>query len=220
MKLLVKYPTRSRPDLFLKNIADYTRLSANKDITYLVSYDIDDKLMTKKVIERAKKINKNIIFCCGVSKSKIHACNRDLEVVKEWDILLLISDDMFVKKFGWDAEIINQMKINYPDTDGCLWFHDGSKQKVISTLSCIGRRYFDKFGYIYHPDYKSFFCDNEYTEVAKLSNKIKFIDNVIIKHEHPHWGGEVKNDLLYKENSKHWKHDQDLYSQRKPKGFK
>jgi hypothetical protein len=221
MKILLKYPTRNRPVLFLKNIKEYVSQCHNlSDIEFIVSYDTDDKSITQDVLLEAKKIYPHIKLIEGTSNNKIHACNRDIEkATSNWDILLLISDDMFVQSYGWDEEIRKAMDSFYPDTNGCLWFHDGSKQKVISTLSCIGRKYYESFGYIYYPEYKSFFCDNEYTEIATQKNKITFIDNVIIKHEHPHWGGGVKMDDLYIKNDIHWKHDENLFNKRKLTNF-
>lgn len=216
LKILVKYPTRQRPELFLKTLKAYIdKASDNSNIDYLISYDVDDESMSTEVINNALILHPNVFCKKGLSDSKIHACNRDVnEFHKPWDIILLISDDMHVQVEEWDNVIREKMEKHYPDTDGCLWFHDGSKQKVISTLSCIGKKYYERFGWIYNPKYKSFFCDNEYTDVARSLNKITFIDKVIIKHEHPQWGGGVKHDALYERNNGPWEHDGNLYRSR------
>ncbi len=221
MKILVKYPTRQRPELFLKTLKGYIdKMSGSNEIIFLVSYDEDDKTMTHQVFYEAYEICSNITMVRGVSDSKIHACNRDInKIAFLWDIVLLISDDMECQVQNWDQVIRDKMTQFYPDTNGCLWFHDGSDQKRISTLSCIGRVYYNKFGYLYYPEYKSFFCDNEYTEVATKTNQIRFIDEVIIKHRHPAWEKDIPNDALYVRNNKHWKHDQDLYRKRKSLNF-
>lgn len=220
MKILVKYPTRSRPELFLKTISDYyNKAFDNSNIEYIVSYDIDDESMTDQVIEQAIKICPQLKCYGGTSESKIHACNRDVERSIGWDIILLISDDMEVQIENWDQIIRDDFKELFPGGDGALWYHDGSKQKVITTLSCMDRKYYDRFGYIYYPGYKSFFSDNEFTDIAKSLNKIVFIDDVIIKHQHPNWGGGVKTDELYEKNNGPWDHDQALYNQRRALNF-
>lgn len=226
MNILIKFPTRSRPELFLKTLKEYIDNAADlSNLKFIVSYDSDDDSMTDRMIVDCLHYNnilyenKSISFYPGESKSKIHACNRNVEAIKDWDILLLVSDDMHVQIKDWDTIIRNDMTQLYPDTDGCLWYHDGSQQRQISTLSCIGRKYYDRFGYIYHPSYKSFWCDNEYTEVAKRLGKITFIDNVIIKHNHPAWYSEVKTDDLYKRNDLHWNHDVENYHNRKTLNF-
>lgn len=222
MKILVKYPTRQRPELFLKVLKEYIDKAAdNSNITYLISYDVDDETMTSDVLATAALMHDNVMLRGGSSKSKIHACNRDIETLADWswDIILLISDDMFVQQYGWDTTIAFDMQKYFPNTDGCLWYHDGSKQRIISTLSCMGRKYFERLGYLYHPSYKSFFCDNEYTEKAMSEGKMIFIENVIIKHEHPAWGGAVKGDDLYSRNDKAWNEDQSNYNMRKAAGY-
>lgn len=219
MRILVKFPTRSRPELFLKTLSEYiNNADDNSNITYLISPDFDDETFTLEILlECYKSQSVHVVF--GNSDSKIHACNRDMDYLNEWDIVLLISDDMHVQVKGWDTIIRNDMQRLYPDADGCLWYHDGSQQRQISTLSCMGRKYYDRFGYIYHPSYKSFWCDNEYTEVAQRLGKITFIDKTIIKHNHPAWYSDVKTDELYKRNDLHWNHDVENYHNRKTLNF-
>jgi hypothetical protein len=219
--LLIKYPTRSRPELFLKTLSEYIQKADNNTFNqYLISCDIDDIKMSDEVIKKAEALHPNVKVIRGEGFNKIEACNRDIEKASDWDIVLLISDDMQVIKEGWDNAIRQYMKSLYPDLDGCLWFHDGSQQQAISTLSCMGRKYYDRFGYLYHPSYKSFYCDDEYTEVAKSLNKITFIEKVIVKHQHPCWGGGVQSDALYMRNDRYWTEDKNNYKTRKANGFK
>lgn len=221
MKILVKFPTRNRPHLFIKNLKEYKEKTFDHNqVQWLISYDSDDKSMSTEVLKEARSIIPDIMLVSGTSNSKIHAVNRDIEIVPNWDIILIVSDDMWVRENNWDRAIRENMEKHFPDTDGCLWFHDGTIQKRISTLSCIGRKYYKRREYVYFPEYKSFFCDNEYTEVAMIEDKMVFIDQVIIGHEHPDWKGKIPmKDQLYKNNDKHWKHDEDLYNSRKILNF-
>lgn len=220
-KILVKYPTRNRPTLFLKTLENYIKLAQdNENITYLISIDNDDSTMTKEVIEKAKSFHKNVLFAEGNSKSKIQACNADInEYHGGWDIAVLLSDDMFCRVQGWDFIIRRDMNKYFPDMDGCLWYYDGS-QRSICTQSILGKKYYDRFKYLYYPEYKSFFCDNEFTEVASSLNKIRFNKHTIFSHEHPAWGKGVQYDELYKVNDKHWAHDEELYKKRRLNGYK
>jgi len=219
--ILVKYPTRSRPELFLKTLEEYIKnASGVHELTFLISYDADDLTMTDEVIQKAGALSDNVFLLKGNSKNKIEACNADInEWPGSWDIVVLISDDMKCQMHAWDNRIVKDMDKFYPDTNGCLWYHDGSSQRSISTLSIVGRKYYDRFGYLYHPSYKSFFCDNEYTEVAVRNHAIKFINGTIIKHEHPAWGQGVPMDKLYQHNDKYWAEDMANYNKRKANGF-
>jgi hypothetical protein len=219
MKILVKFPTRTRPEQFLKTLNDwYKKAKDNSNIEYLISYDKDDSTMTPGIIAKANSLGKNIKMVAGLSKSKIDACNRDMKKTLKWDIVLLISDDMFVQVEGWDEIIRDKMKDHYPDTDGCLWFND-SHQNRICTLSCMGRKYYERFNYLYHPSYKSLWCDNEYTDVAKKLHRMTYIDFKLVNHQHPCWGKAVPIDDLYRTNERFFRLDGDNYNKRKAVGF-
>ena len=159
----------------------------------------------------------SLVISVSESKNKVDAINRDMSRAPPFDIVLLASDDMIPVVKGYDTIIRTKMKKLYPDTDGVLWFYDGY-QKRINTLIVMGKRYFDRFGFLYDPVYKSFFCDNEFTEVAEKLKKQAFIDETIIKHEHPANTG-VESDELYKTNDKYWKEDEYTYSTRNKTDF-
>lgn len=189
-------------------------------VEFLVSYDADDETMTDAVLREARKLVPAITLVKGNSKSKIAAVNADInEYSNPWDVILIVSDDMVCRRFGWDQMIRDEFKKNYPEMDGAIWFHDGTKQREICTLSCMGRKLYDSFGYIYHPSYYSFFCDNEFSEVCKRDGKITFTPKVIASHEHPAWGGNISVDALYKTNNKYWQQDKTNYETRKKLGF-
>ena len=221
MKILVKYPTRSRPSAFLLRLGEWYAQAKDKDnIYFLVSYDHDDTSMTEEVINQAMAIVPKMIIVKGNSKTKIEACNADVkECPYDWDVCLLISDDMYCSQHGWDTMVRAEMEASYPDTDGSLWFFDGAQRKI-NTLSCLGRAYFNRFGYIYHPSYASFFCDDEQTAVGVTLNRIKRIDTPIATHQHPAWLGGMPVDQLYRRNNKFWIPDQANYNRRKANGFK
>ena len=73
------------------------------------------------------------------------------------------------------------MSFNYPDTDGVLWFNDGFQGNRLNTLCILGKKYYERFNYIYHPDYISLYCDEEQTNVARNMNKM--VDLVIKNRE-------------------------------------
>ena len=154
----------------------------------------------------------------GKSDSKIHAVNRDIDKIKDWDIVLLASDDMIPQVKGYDQIIIQKMKENYPDSDGVLWFNDGYQGDKLNTLCILGKKYFDRFKYIYFPEYKSTWCDNEFMSVANLLGKQTYFDEIIIKHEHPYWGFGGQDDIHTK-NFKDLNHDMEIFNKRKQINF-
>jgi hypothetical protein len=219
MKLLVKFPTRNRKNKFFKVLRQYQNLCENLDNTYfLITLDNDDESMNPSDVEDIFNTFKNVKVIYGTSNSKIHAVNRDIELVNDWDIVLLASDDMTPKVKGYDNIIRNKMKEFYSDTDGILWFNDGFQGEKLNTLCVLGKKYYERFNYIYHPDYKSCWSDNEFMEVGKILKKQTYIDSVIIKHEHPDWG-YGNRDQIHTNNINDYQYDLGVYNRRKEINF-
>ena len=213
MRILFKYPTRSRPMWFCKTLETYYgMISEDCDFQFLITLDEDDKSMLVPEVREFLDYQPNLIYKYGKSKTKIEACNADMDLVNDWDILVLVSDDMIPIVQDFDKIIVDNMQRHFPDTDGVLHFNDGflGKDKT-ATLSIIGKKMYERFGYVYHPDYKSFFCDNEFTEVVRRLKKIIYFPQVIIKHA---WKGNEGDDL-YRRNTKMCNIDERTYKRRK-----
>lgn len=219
MKILIKFPTRNRKTKFFNVLKIYQTLANNLDnILFLITIDEDDIEMNNSDCLEILSSFKNCQVVVGHSLSKVHAINRDMDYAKDWDILLLASDDMIPQIKGYDEIIINKMKDIYPNTDGVLWFNDGFKKCELNTICILGKRYYEKFNYIYYPEYKSTWCDNEFMTVANLLGKQTYFDDVIIKHEHPDWGFG-KQDEVHKKNQQDFNYDTNLYNNRKKINF-
>lgn len=211
MKILVKIPSFGRPDK-LKAALSAAIDRQEGDVDYIISLDRNDRTATNELI---KELPGKVII--GHSNNKIDACNRDIPK-KGWDILLLLSDDMICQKQGWDTIIKREMKGNYPDTDGCLWFKDGYQIRIC-TLPIMGHKYYRRFGYIYHNDYVSLWCDEEMTQVAQQLSKIAYSNEVLFKHEHPVNNIAVGRDALYSKNESYYYLDRATFERRKNKNY-
>jgi hypothetical protein len=217
MKLLIKFPTRNRPDKFFQVLSLYAQKAKDlNNIAFLISCDEDDSTMNNpEVISKLEKAKKKIklAYYFGNSKTKIEAINADMDKVKGWDILLLASDDMIPVADGYDQDIRDIMAGNHRNLDGVLWYNDGG-QENINTLCIMGKRYYDRFNYIYHPDYTSLWCDNEFTEVSNFLGKVKKIDKTIIEHAHPVYQ-KTNYDSLYAKNESYFEQDKKVFEKRK-----
>lgn len=215
--ILYKFATRSRPDKFVSGVENIINLSADKtNFKILVSADTDDKTMyNKDVVSRIKPhIESGLVeIHYGTSKNKIDAINRDMDKSGEWDILVNFSDDMAFVSLGFDDVIRNDMKAYFPNLSGNLHYNDGFQKERISTMSIFGRGWYNRFNYIYHPDYKSLFCDEEYTYIAKKLGKMKYIEGIIFKHYHPANIGGV-SDAQLKHTESFWDEDRQTLERR------
>lgn len=224
MKILVKFPTRSRPQKFISTLKGYIDNTVDvANVDYLITVDSNDATMDGSIMEEIYKLSNRVTINTGSSTSKIHAVNRGLDQYKfHWDIIVLASDDMICMKHGWDKIITETMEYYFPDTDGALWFWDGdinTKRNGLCTMNIMGRKYYDRFGYLYHPSYTSLWCDNEYTEVGQRLNKLKFFDTVLFKHVHFSNTPGERPDALMQYTQGFFSKDQTNYQMRKAKNF-
>jgi hypothetical protein len=216
MKLLCKVTSRSRPSELIKCIDSYINLADNpNELIWLFTFDeVDLKYNTQLFIQMLHKKIYTPVIVFGNSKSKIDAINRDVnDCHLNWDILVNISDDQLAERKGWDTIIKDAMPEHL---DASLWFNDGWQDRI-NTMEIVGREYYNRFKYIYHPEYKSFYCDNEATEVAIQLGKCIKSKECIIRHYHYACTNSthMKKDETYIKAEQHWNYDKELYKQRK-----
>ena len=218
MNILVKFPIRQRREKFFKTLQKYIDLSHDRSrLHFLISMDSDDPEMNRTdVRKRLDKLGCEYYY--GQNQTKIQACNADIEKTAfAWDILVLASDDMIPIVPKWDKIIRDKMAEHWPDLSGVLHFYDGHQNDNINTLSIIGRGWYNRFGYVYNPVYKTMWCDTEFTEVSRMLNKEAKFDQVIIEHKHP-YSGSCQMDELYKRNNDD-SADRQMFNKRKSNGF-
>lgn len=220
MKLLIKFPTRGRPDKFFTTLNLYSENCSDINNTFfLITIDRDDVTMNNPTVLDKLNTLKNVFVFVGDSETKTDAINRDIsDFTEEWDMLLLASDDMIPQSKSYDLVIKKLMKEHFPDTDGVLHFNDGYQKENLNTLCILGKKYYERFNYIYYPEYKSCWSDNEFMEVSRLLNKVVYYDLVVIRHEHPDWGFD-NHDNIHTLNSLNYNHDLNLYNNRKKINF-
>lgn len=219
MKLLIKFPTRNRKEQFFSTFKKYQEFITEPTTRFLITIDDDDSDMNNNEVLSILESYENVSFVVGQSTSKVHAINRDINTSEDWDIILLASDDMIPQVKGFDKIINTLMSSNYPDTDGILFFNDGFKGQELNTLCILGKKYYKRFNYIYYPEYKSTWCDNEFMMVGDLLKRQTYFPIVIIKHEHPDWG-YGKHDIIHSKNFNDLDFDKSLYFYRESKNFK
>lgn len=214
MHILVKYASRSRPSRFFEGLNSILTLAADKDrITIISIHDLDDPFYQDY---RDGLLNYDILSSWGYSKSKIDAINRPVPDDVAWDILVNFSDDMRFTVHGWDELIRDGFRIN--GLDKFLHYPDSTAKHMLPTMSIMGRKYFERDGYIYHPSYKSLWCDNEAMEVAKFRGCYVYMGIQIFDHYHPAYG-LAQWDEQYHRQQGFWNEDELNYIYRKSKNF-
>lgn len=202
MKILVQFPTYARPKKFLECLSLWLQYASSKnEMFYNINCDVDDEMSnSQEFMSDVKSLF--IAYGKGAEYSlnydfntdKISAINDHIQG-RDFDVVICASDDMIPQVDNYDTYISDSMSEWYPDNDGALHFNDGSGSETDSliTLSILGKKLYDYFGYIYHPDYKSLYCDNEFTQCVYRLGKVVYIDKCIIKHAHYSLDGNINS---------------------------
>lgn len=223
MRILYNYATKSRRSNFLRGVQSIIDNSASDNFHILVS--VEQEIYDQSMYPLPQLNCSHEYFINPYRPtSKVDAINRSIKEYKgNWDIVVNMSDDMIFTKKGFDNLIREQFVIQALGRgidyfDQCVHFPDGTTGDKLMTMSVMGKSYYDRFKYIYHPSYKSLYCDNEAMEVAKEINRYKFVNENIFVHLHPA-NGNAPNDDQYRFTESFHPIDRQNYEQRRAKNF-
>jgi hypothetical protein len=219
MRILVKYPTRERYRQFETILNRTYEMATDKEnVHFLVSVDANDPQV--RMYQAFAQGKPYVTMVTGISNGKIHACNRDVnEYAGHWDVLLLLSDDMIPSYGGWDVLLRQEMDQHHPDLDGVLFHSDGYQRDRLNTMCIMGRKYYDRFRYVYNPEYTSLWCDNEFMLVSRQLKKEFYSDVVLFRHEHYGNNRHIRADSLMVKNEKFYQQDKGVFERRRARNF-
>jgi len=215
LKILYKLATRSRREKAVKAIENIIKFNPQGEFAILLSIDTDDESMKDFHYD-----SKNVFVKQGLSKNKIDAINRDMDKIEseyDWDILVNFSDDMEITSLEFPNVLRSVFDTNL---DFFLHLPDGHHNDRIPTLSIMGKTYYKRFDFIYHPSYQSVWCDNEAMEVAKLLDRWLYLPQFLFTHNHPvHFGLELDEQYQKTESPIVHSADHQNFEKRKKNNF-
>jgi len=216
-RILFKYPSRGRIDRFFQGLNSiYENLYDTANFHVACTLDKDDSVMNSDEFRERIKSYGNLSVQWGLSDSKVHAINRDMPEI-EWDIVVVMSDDMRVTFYGFDQIIREQFD---GSLDFLLHIPDNDAKDILATMYIAGKDFYSRFNYIYHPSYKSLFCDNEIQEIAQKLGRYKFVNCPgLIFHANPAYGHHAKDAMFLTQQEIGWTVDQQNYNERKANNF-
>jgi TusA-related sulfurtransferase len=200
IKYSLIHPTRSRAKKSRETMLKWVRNMKYKSFELIVSLDADDPELDNYRIMYPKGtyiVNKN--------RSCVDAINNAAKV-SDGEILIVVSDDSDCVE-NWDEMLEKELDGKYD----YVLKTDDSIQGYIITLPLLDRVYYNRFGYIYHPDFFHMFADTYMTCVADITGR-KLTSNLLFKHNHPgHSGGKETTDALNTRNDLSWHQGQDTF---------
>ena len=195
--------------LFLQRLRELEATLTTDSYLVLVTCDLDDESMTSEIIRTAAS-HRNVLVDRNESESKVHAINRGMDLAGDFDILLCMSDDMHPVAMAWNEILDKRVTETWGESlDWFAHFSDGFTD--LSTMSIMGRTYFERTGTIYDPSYRSESCDAEAMYVAMMLGRYARFDEVLFRHEHPKNGFHGLSDATYLRNARHGTEDAQIY---------
>lgn len=213
-RILFNMASRSRPEKFLKVVKNITDL-CTQPYSIIAKVDDDDPTLGGYLV--APPI---VEFKFGLSENKIAAINRSIPA-EGWDIIVDVSDDFVFTRKGFD-DIIREHcgpddYLHFPEEFADREAATGRNERIV-ILYCAGVEYYRRTNFIYNPVYKSLFCDNEGTAVARMNGRYKEVNEVIFFHAHPS-AGYGTMDAQTRKTEAFYKEDQITYNARRAAGF-
>jgi len=127
------------------------------------------------------------------------------------DILIGLDDDWTCPP-SWD-QIIESYMCNGADI---LHVGDLHRKDGLICHAIISKKFYDAMGYLYHPAFKSVYCDNFFTEVAKRWGYVDATQGGKVDlgwiHKNPSQGYSTEDEVARKSNSKErYEHGGDVF---------
>lgn len=217
MNILFAFPSRSRPERLERQMRELTRHLAQPDKCHVNFVIDDDDPKREQYLKVIEQVSLSHSVTGGKSENKIHAVNRAVsECSYQWDAVVVMSDDMRIVMYRFDDSIRKHLSEN---NDQLLHYNDGYANATLVTFAIMGRKYYDRFGFIYNPAYVSLWCDNEQMDIADWLGRRKYMPEQIVLHEHPANKHRHLDDAQYRKTESFYRSDEKTYRLRKADNF-
>lgn len=146
----------------------------------------------------------------------VNAWNRAAEL-SSGHLLITLSDDWFPPEH-WDTKLLSAL----PDLNGeyVLMVDNQDNAGTLLAFSLLTRKYYERYGYIFYPEYYGMMADREFSDVAFRDKVVVDARHLKFVHLNPE-NGTVEWDPTYRWQRREevLKFGQDLYERRKKAGF-
>jgi hypothetical protein len=214
-----QFPSYGRPDMFRRALtALHGALTQNGDWRVQVVIESDDHTMIDPQMLSWIAMHPQTTAAVGSWGTKTSAVHAGLDDAR-WDLYFPWCDDLTPMVPAIDNAIRREFRQAVPKgLDGVVYGPDGSESSAaVATHPAIGRAYFDRFGYIVHPDYQGLCGDLELTDVSRALGKLHRTETQFVRHEHFTAGAEF--DATYRRWWALEEVDRQTYAERKAAGF-
>lgn len=204
--MTVIHPSRSRPEKSHNTLVQWASNCTSVPFpNFIVSLDSSDP-----TVEQYKKTYQKNTICSAWmdiivndNRSCVDAINNAAKFSDD-DILIVVSDDTGCFK-GWDTALLKELE---GKKDYLLKCKDGIQDYIV-TMTVMDRQYYERDGYIYHPDFFHQFADTYLTCKADIRGRL-IKSNLKFPHNHYSHVKETP-DELHKRNDATWREGQNTF---------
>jgi len=209
MKLSLIHPSRSRPEKSKRVMGKWID-SADGEVEMIVSIDSDDDVDAYiNAYSHGWMLSPNSDYKKIIIENKNRSCVdaiNNAAKVATGDILVVVSDDTDCFE-NWDVALLKELE---GKSDYLLKTDDGIQDYIV-TMTVMDRKYYERDGFIYHPDYFHQFADTWLTVLADIRGRL-IKSPLKFPHLHPgHSGGKMMSDALNHRNDLSWKSGLDVF---------
>ena len=141
-------------------------------------------------------------------------------------LLITIADDWMPPEH-WDTLLLVQLNLDKP---AVVWVNSRTDGRIdpIMMFSILTRPYYEKYGYIFYPEYIGMFGDNDFTDVALRDSTNGECDLIdcrkslpVFEHRHPEYKTAPDDEIYQRQHrSEAYRVGAAVYNRRKLSGFK
>lgn len=168
--------------------------------------------------ERLAPLNGIVTVAAARYGCYVEAVNR-VAAETTGDVIIVAADDV-VPSQGYDLKILSSFEKHFPKFDGVLKANDliHAISEPSNTHPVIGRKYYEKFGYVYYPAYFAMYADTDFAYTSLLTQRVVPVPTLILEHWH-HTAGKTPRDFTHEKPLGHTECGERIFNQRQKEGF-
>jgi glycosyltransferase involved in cell wall biosynthesis len=183
------HPSRQRPEKSFAATRKWLNHASQQGHELIVSIDDNDPTRGEYIRLYSQYSPFSTRIISNPNRSAVDAINNAAKVARG-DIFIVVSDDTDTLN-RWDDVILAAVAGR---SDYVLRVADGIQEWLV-TMPIMDRIYYNRFGYIYYPEFRHMFVDTHLTHVADALKRIIWRPDIRIDHLHYSIRRSVKDEV-------------------------
>lgn len=195
-KLLVICPTRQRAHKCKKMLKSFTAKSS-KDSAVLFLVDQDDpELQHYQTLFH----DYSCAYTINPRQTYIQLMNAAFKACPNHEFYCPANDDFIFETHGWDIAMMGIIDDQFQSI-GIAHCNDGIQHEKIPVVAVISGVIVRALGWVFPPVLRHLFGDNALNIIGRGLNRMCYVSNIVVKHDHPLVNKEAEDEIYKQTNS-------------------